>query len=406
MNVNGSRCRIAVVTGSRAEFGLLAPVMRAIRAHANLELVTIAAGSHYVPPALTFREVQQVFGVDAAVRMQRDPNDVAHRDPELASLDGAHRLHDAAAVGRGVSGFTVAFARLAPRAVVVLGDRIEALAAAVAASVGGIPLAHIHGGDRAEGIADEAMRHAISKLAHLHFAATATSAERLIRMGEPRSRVHVTGSPSIDGLAHVTPMTDAIASELGDPRAILLLHPAGQSPEDERATAHQTCRALAAEFGARVLALAPNHDSGRTAIHEEITMYANKYGWRQAEHLPRETFVSLLKRLAIDKPTRGLLVGNSSAGLIEAAATRTLAINIGPRQHGRERGANVIDVAGGVGPDVNSLDATLRRALHIAPSDVPLTHPYGDGAAGERIAGLLASAELGDPALLRKHNAY
>ena len=168
---DGGRRRVAVVTGSRAEFGLLRPVMRAIDARGDLQLQVIAAGSHLIPPALTFRDVKRDFEIADSVPMQ-----VAGRST---------RFDDAESVGRGVARFARSFQALDPHWVVVLGDRIEAFAAASAASIGGRAVAHLHGGDRAEGVSDEAMRHAITKLAHLHLPGDATqSADRILRMGE------------------------------------------------------------------------------------------------------------------------------------------------------------------------------------------------------------------------------
>lgn len=379
---------VAVVTGTRAEFGLLRPVMRAIERSPRLRLRVAVAGAHLLPPARTIREVEAEFAVAARVPMQR------------AAPGGAvTRASDAAALGRGVDGFARAFARLRPDWVVVLGDRIEAFAAASAASVGGIAVAHIHGGDRAEGIADEAMRHAITKLAHLHCAATRRSAERIRRMGERPERVHVTGSPAIDGLAGIEPMGDVAAGELGDPRVVALLHPSGLSAGEERRAAEAVAHAAAAHAS---LWLAPNHDPGREIIEAVRTGTAARgaAAWETLDHLPRGEFIALLKRIA---SRRGVLVGNSSAGLIEAAALGVRAINIGPRQDGRERASNVIDV-----PlrRVGRLREAVGRAL-----DQPRPRPsaaFGDGNAGRRIAALLADASIDprSPALLRKRNVY
>src|SRR5205814_10141422 len=141
------------------------------------------------------------------------------------------------ATGRGIAGFARVFEEIRPDWVVVLGDRIEAFAAASAASIGGIAVAHIHGGDRAEGIADEAMRHAITKLAHLHLAATEQSAERIIRMGERPEHVLVIGSPAIDGLLAIPALADQRDEELGRPGAVFLMHPVGRADEREESAA-------------------------------------------------------------------------------------------------------------------------------------------------------------------------
>lgn len=378
--------RIAVVTGTRAEFGLLAPVIRALRAECSAQTFVIACGAHLLSPTRTIEEVQREFGVDATVPMQREGE--------------TGRLADAAALGRGVEGMAGAITELKPHWVIVLGDRIEAFAGAIAASVGGIALAHIHGGDRAEGIADEAMRHAITKLAHLHLAATAQSAERIIRMGERADSVYVVGSPAIDGLSDVVPMSDKEATELGNPAMVVLMHPSGLGEEGERALARNTLEAVAAELrGRSALCLAPNSDAGREAVLAELTASATRHSWRLLDHLPRPRFLSLLKRLAMSK--EGLLVGNSSAGLIECAALRLPVVNVGPRQAGRERPDNVVDADGA---SVEQVRQAIVRALQLERST--LRHPYGDGQAGRRIASHIAGTDISAPRLLRKQCAY
>jgi len=377
---------VAVVTGSRAEFGLLRPVMHAIESSPRLRLKVIAGGAHLLSPAHTIREVEAEFAIVAKVPMQ-----VAGR---------AARVADAIALGRGVQGFARAFERIKPDWVVVLGDRIEAFAAASAASVAGIAVAHIHGGDRAEGIADEAMRHAITKLSHLHLAATEQSAERIVRMGEPPEFVHVVGSPAIDGLRGINSMSDDDARELGDPRIVALLHPTGLDLTSETRIA----RAVASIASAHpTLWLAPNHDPGRETI-EAVRTGASGRGapaqWETLDHLPRPEFIALLKRLA---EVRGVLVGNSSAGLIEAAALGVRVVNIGPRQDGRERTGNVADIK------LKSLDTLAAAAMRArSASRLQPSQTYGDGRAGERIVKLLARTSLDprSPALLRKRNAY
>lgn len=363
--------RIAIVTGSRAEYGLLRPVMRAVEAHPALSLLVVAAGSHLIQPAETFRDVKRDFPISDSVPMQ-----IAGRTA---------RSDDVQAVASGIARFGRSFDRLLPDWVVVLGDRIEAFAAGAAACVGGHPLAHIHGGDRAEGLADEALRHALSKLANLHLAASAQSAQRLERMGE--TNIHNVGSPAIDELDALPPLDDAALADLGSPEILFLLHPIGRSDEREELAAAEI---LAAVSGRRTLALHPNHDPGRAGILRAI----ENARIPTRGHLPRAAFVGLLKRLAA---SRGVLVGNSSAGLIEAAALRCPAVDVGPRQAGRERVGNVVAVAREARDEVAP---AVARAQALDLSD--LRHPYGDGRAGERIAGILASC---DP-VRRKRNTY
>jgi UDP-hydrolysing UDP-N-acetyl-D-glucosamine 2-epimerase len=374
------RRRVAVVTGSRAEFGLLRPVMRAVAAHKELELMVIAAGSHLIQPALTFRDVRAEFVVADSIPMQ------------VAGRTG--RAADAEAVGRGMGRFVRAFTAIAPDWVVVLGDRIEAFAAASAASIGGWTVAHIHGGDRAEGIADEAMRHAITKMAHLHLAATAASGERIVRMGERPEFVRVVGSPAVDDLRSIPAMSDADFAELGSPDTLVLMHPVGRSDEmEEAATGEVLTAAGGAGGGRKVLALYPNFDAGRAGVLRALMLS----GVRLVEHLPRPKFVGLLKRLA----GGGVMVGNSSSGLIEAAVLGVRVVDVGPRQNGRERAGNVIHAES---ENAESVRAAMTKAIALTPD--ANAHPYGMGVAGELSAAALASVDPRDPRLVRKRCAY
>jgi UDP-hydrolysing UDP-N-acetyl-D-glucosamine 2-epimerase len=377
---------VAIVTGTRAEFGLLRPVMSAVRDEPGLRLSVVPAGSHLVLPGQTYREVKAEFGefIAEGVPMQ--------------AAGHAGRIDDAQAVGRGIARFARVFERTAPDWVVVLGDRIEAFAAASAASVGGFGLAHVHGGDRAEGIADEAMRHAITKLAHLHFPATHASAQRILRMGEDPATVFVVGSPAIDGLDAVAPLDADAFDALGRPSVLLLLHPVGRSDDVEEAAARGVLEGLAGE---RVLALDPNLDAGHLGIRRALDAWspqpnASLDGRTRAAHLPRATFIGLLKRLA---EQGGVMVGNSSAALIEAAVLRLPALDIGPRQAGRERCANAVHIDDEAPAAVA---AGVARARGLDRSAI--THPYGVGDAGVRIARHLAAA--GRPGSPRKRCPY
>ncbi len=367
--------------------------MHAVKAHRRLELRVIAAGSHLIPPARTIKDVEKQFAVHARVAMQK---------PGVRTS----RNQDARSVARGIAGFARLFARDKPDWVVVLGDRIEAFAAASAASIGGIAVAHIHGGDRAEGVADEAMRHAITKLSHLHLAATEQSAERIVRMGEDAKSVHVVGSPSIDGLKGIKPLAPKELGPWRKVRTLVLLHPAGLGTAAEAAFASELIKAVDEAAHGEVLALAPNLDPGREAILKAIFRRAGTAAgkkWHFCEHLGRARFARLLKTLA--KAGDGLLAGNSSAGLIEAAALGVNVLNVGPRQAGRERAGRVAEM-----PAADARQGSRAIAALLASASAggrkPPAHPYGDGRSSQRIARLLASVDPHDIALLRKRNAY
>lgn len=369
--------RVDVVTGSRADFGLLRPVLSAIRDSKSLVLRTVVTGTHLLPPQRTVDEVAEAFEIAATIPMQ---------EPGVTDRPG-----DAEALARGMTGFAARYRADPPDLVVVLGDRIEAFAAAATAAVAGVRVAHLHGGDRAEGIADEGLRHAISKLAHLHLAATSRSVERLIAMGEDPWRIRLVGSPAIDGLVAVPALDDAAYASLGRPEIVILLHPSGESPALERTRAADLVM-LCADRG-RTLVLDPNHDPGREAILAGISDASAHRAIRRTPHLPRDRFIGLLRRIRV-------LAGNSSAGLIEAAAIPVRSVDIGARQAGREAAGNAIRVP--------SWDLTgLARALERAMGEplLPIRHPYGDGHAGERVAAIITA---GGPETypLAKRNTY
>lgn len=381
-----ARRRVAIVTGSRAEFGLLRPVIDAARREKRLEVHVIAAGSHFLAPGYTIREVEAAYAIAARVRMQRSGQPTGRRG-------------DSMALARGIAGFARAFDEIEPEWVVVLGDRIEAFAAAASASIGGRAVCHVHGGDRAEGIADEAMRHAITKLAHLHCAASAASARRIVAMGERREHVHVTGSPAVDGLDKIAPMSARERRELGDPGAVVLVHPTGDGDESFVWAAAAGVIAMEIAGERPVLWLEPNHDAGREQVVRALESLEWPGGVRRVAHLARHKFIALLKAMA---SRGGALVGNSSAGLIEGAYTGIPVIDLGPRQAGRESHARVLSVR--ELNDIGSLaryPGVVRRLLGKRP-----THPFGDGRAGEGIARLLAQTDPYARALLRKRNAY
>jgi len=348
---------IAVVTGSRADYGLLEPVMCAIDAHTKLSLRVIATGLHLVQRT----DSDIIFPVAAQVAMQKRSTTGFGTDVE--------------AVARGVAGFGRIFAKMKPDFVLVLGDRIEVFAAATAANLGGHHLAHIHGGDRAEGVADEAIRHAVTKLAHLHLPATATSRRRIIRMGENPDYVFNVGSPSIDGLANITPANNG-------PQIILVQHPVGASNAQERQWAQQTL-AVVRSLKMSIFIGSPNHDPGSEGTRRGLGLKVGQ------GRLPRREFAGALAGA-------GIIVGNSSAGLIEAASLRIACVNIGPRQNGREKCANVIDC--------NYGQTAVRRALLCARKlDLRrMRHPYGNGQASCKMANLLAT--ITPP--WRKQNMY
>ncbi len=382
--------RILVITGSRAEFGLLRPVLRAITKTPSLTLRLCVAGEHLI--AGTIKDVAKEFTIDHHAAMQH------HADRD--------RLDHARAFALGTARFATILADEQPTWVVVLGDRVEAFAAATAAAVAGIPICHIHGGDRAEGIADEAMRHAITKLAHLHCAASKQSAARLRKLGEPARRVVLTGSPALDDIQPHLYNSNAQSKETSPGLcAVVLLHPGGFAGHEAKVArsavlaAQQLCQSRPPGSHAQVLL--PNSDPGRddiTTTYHTLERTLAKRGQVHfcKHHRNREDFLNLLATL---RNNRGVLIGNSSAGLIEAAALGVPVVNLGQRQAGRERPKNVLQcnalTASGILP-------AARRAIARKPKP---DRRFGNAHAGERIATLLARgpAAYGP---VTKHNSY
>ena len=372
------RRRIAAVTGSRADYGHLRPVLAALARRGGVDLHVVVTGMH----------LQAAYGATAR-EVERDGWAI-REVPVAAAADSLPAV--ARSIGAGVVAMVDAFEALDPDIVVVLGDRFEVLAAALAATYSGRLLAHIHGGDRSQGGYDEYTRHAVTKLAHLHFAATRTSAARIRRLGEDPARIVTVGAPGLDDLVAGIPYGADICTRHGvKPGGYLLVafHPVstdpGQAGREMRAVLHG-----AADAGLPVIGIFPNSDPGTRATLAEL---------RQARHvkthpsLPRKEYLGLLANCAA-------LVGNSSSGIIEAPVLGIPAVNVGPRQEGRERGANVLDVRA----DRKAVRNAIGKALNdpaFRKRVARRRHPYGDGKAGARIAAKLATVGL-NAALRRK----
>jgi GDP/UDP-N,N'-diacetylbacillosamine 2-epimerase (hydrolysing) len=374
--------RIVYLSGTRADFGLLRSTLQRIAATGGIELQLLVTGMHL--SELHGHTVDEIRASGLAIR--------AEVPLDMAAGTGAGMATGIADCLRGV---TQALAQQLPDLLLVLGDRGEMLAGAIAALHLGIPCAHIHGGERS-GTVDEPVRHAISKLSSYHLVATGASRDRLIAMGEEARRIHVTGAPGVDDLAALGAMPRAqCLVQLGlraDTRFILsVFHPVVQQASHAGEQTRALLQALQA-IGMPVLWLAPNADAGALAVLETLDGWSLPEGSQRITHLPRPLFAAALRHCEV-------LVGNSSSGIIEAASFATPVVNVGDRQRLRERNANVTDVPAHAG----AIATAVRRALE--ESRVPCDNVYGDGKAGERIAGLLASLPLG-PAVLEKINTY
>lgn len=374
--------KICYISGTRADFGLMRSTLQAIHRDADFALSIVATGMHLSEQyGNTVTEIEAA-GLPVAARIAVD----------MQTPSGAGMARN---IGHMLGGFVDALESIRPDLLLLLGDRGEMLAGALAAIHLNIPVAHIHGGERS-GTVDEPVRHAISKLAHFHFTATEGARERLIRMGELPQHVWVTGAPGLDGIdmAAVTGRTELmrdIGFDEGKAVALMVYHPVLQEAASAGSQAAHILDALK-RHGLQVVALKPNADAGSDGVRQVLDQRQTDPSVRVVTHFSRDRFISWMA--AAD-----LMIGNSSAGIIEAASFGTSVINVGSRQNLRERNANVTDVDFGAG----AIDDAITQALKRGRLD--RGNIYGDGRAGERILALLRQAPL-DPSLLAKANAY
>jgi GDP/UDP-N,N'-diacetylbacillosamine 2-epimerase (hydrolysing) len=301
----------------------------------------------------------------------------------------------ACAIADTIRGLTAAFATTRPDAVLLLGDRGEMLAGAIAAIHLNTPVVHVHGGERS-GSVDEPVRHAISKLSHYHLVATEGARSRLLTMGERPNAVFVTGAPGLDGLeALATESRDVLCRGLeldpARPICLVVFHPVVQEAMAASAQAANVLEGVLGS-GAQALVLRPNADAGSDAIRAVFERYQRRPGVRVVTNLPRAQFVSWMA-------SADAMVGNSSSGIIEAASLKSWVVNVGSRQCLRERSGNVIDVDADAGAITNAVQDVLRRPRQA------WRNVYGDGHAGPRIVTLLETLPL-SASVLAKVNAY
>ena len=370
--------RIAVVTGTRAEYGLLAPIMRGIEDSQNLELQVLVTGSHLLND----------FGltVDEIVN---DGFQISRRIPEILSASSG--IEVARQVGAGMAAFADTLADLEASAVVLLGDRYELFAAASAAFFLNIPIVHLHGGEVTAGAFDDAIRHAVSQLARLHAVAAPEYAERLIRAGADPRNVHVVGGLGVDSIHRTDKLSrDDLEVKLGfQIRETLLLvtyHPVTLADHDTHTEIRSLLDALDAFSNATVIFTMPNTDPEHSIIVEELEHAVSKRpDWYLFGSLGSRTYISLLSLASA-------VVGNSSSGLTEAPTLGVPAVNVGPRQEGRLLAPSVICC--GTGPA--EIREAIARALsnEFVESIQGLSNPYGESGAADRVLALLESTSF------------
>jgi UDP-hydrolysing UDP-N-acetyl-D-glucosamine 2-epimerase len=374
--------KVLVVIGSRANYSSIKSVMRAVREHPALTLQLVVGASALLDRFGSVIDVIEAdgFAADAKVTM---------------IVEGETPATMAKSTGLGLLEFPTIFEMLEPDIVVSVGDRFETMATAIAAAYMNIPVAHTMGGE-ISGTIDESIRHAVTKLAHLHFPANTQAAERIIRMGEDRAAVHVVGCPRIDVVAEIARTnghlsnadwleTDGAGARIGLDKPFLLVsqHPVTTEYGAGERQITETLMALH-ELRMPTIMRWPNADAGSEDIARGMRKFREQHRpdyIRFYKNFPVETYVRLMLSCAC-------AVGNSSAPLREGAFIGVPTVNIGSRQRGRDRAGNVMDAGYG---RVEIAEAVRRQ---LANGRYPSDHLYGDGQAGGRIADVLATSTL------------
>lgn len=368
--------RVRLLTTGRADWNILSPVARALHADADFDLGVIVTGGHLDPDQGMTVAAVEATGVPIAARVPWGQGTPATRAARV--LDGvAQALSDDA-----------------PDLMILLGDRFETLAAAQAAALVGVPIAHLSGGDVTEGAMDDAFRHAISKLAHLHLVFHDPAARRLRQLGEAPDRVHVVGNPALDGLAEAARIDDAelerrLGAPLGERNLLVTFHPVTLQPDHGLAELDGVLSALDRLAPAWTIWItAPNADPGGDLLRRRIETWADGRGNVRVRMALGEAYPALTARCAA-------VLGNSSSGLAEAPTLGVPTVDVGLRQSGRLAGPSV--VWSQAQPD--AVLSALAAAQALGPD--AMINPYGDGASLPRIVAVLKNAPARD-VLLRK----
>ncbi|MFH1846208.1 MAG: UDP-N-acetylglucosamine 2-epimerase [Candidatus Omnitrophota bacterium] len=375
-----SKRKICVVTGSRAEYGHLYWLLRAVEEDPSLKLQTVITGTHLSPEfGSTIDEIKKDgFGISGKVKI-------------LSSADKEEEMTKS--IGRGMKGFTDILKKLNPDIVVILGDRFEVFSAAIAAYVLRIPVAHIHGGELTEGALDEGFRHSITKMASIHFPAAKIYADRIIRMGESPQRVFAFGAPGLDNIRGLDLLTkkeleDSLGFKIEKPTAVVTYHPVTLEKNTASVQMEELLSALDS-FDMRIIFTMPNADTGYKVITGKIKKYAAK----NKKHVKVFTSLGQIRYLSLLKYA-DLMVGNSSSGIVEAPSFRLPVVNIGDRQKGRIKPDNVIDC----GYSSSEIKKAVKKALSplFIGSLAKMKNPYGTENVSVRIKDKLKKIKLGE----------
>lgn len=380
--------RIAVITGTRADYGLLYWLIHDLHHAPEFDLQLVVTGMH-----LSAR-----FG-HTVEAIERDGFPIAARIPLDLSSDEPERIGQA--MGYAVADYSRSFAELQPDIVVILGDRFEMLAAATAAYVQRFPIAHIHGGEVTEGALDEGFRHAITKLSHLHFTAAEPYRQRVIRMGEQPERVFNVGAPGLEHLTRTpflsrSELEESLDFRLGEANFLVTFHPATLDPGDLAGQCRELLAALEAFPEAHVIFTQSNADPGGQAIIDLVEDHVRRHPERCRLYasLGQLRYLSLLGEVQA-------VIGNSSSGIIEAPGRHAPTVNIGDRQSGRMHATSVVDCP----PERQAIEQAIRRVLSDEFLAQPglYDNPYGSGDSARQMLEVLATV---DPSQLSRKSFY
>lgn len=371
--------KICVVTGTRAEYGLLYWLMKEIEADSALSLQVIVTGMHLSPEfGLTYKEIEKEFQINKKIEM-------------LLSSDTPVGISKS--MGLAQIGFAEAYEELRPDIIVLLGDRYEIFAAASAALIARIPIAHLHGGETTEGAFDEAIRHSITKMGHFHFTANEEYRTRVIQLGENPNRVFNVGGMGIENIHRLKLLTReefeaSINFKLAEKNLIVTFHPVTLENSTAKDQFKELLLALDERDGTHIIFTKANSDTDGRVINQMIDSYVNQNQNKSVafDSLGQQRYLSALKFM-------DAVVGNSSSGLAEAPSFKIGTLNIGDRQAGRMKASSVIDCD----PTRTSIsDAFMKLySKEFQDSLKDTKNPYGEGCASKEIVSVLKTAELG-----------
>ncbi len=371
--------KVAVFTGTRAEYGLLFWLMKDIQTDPELSLQLLVSGMHLSPE----------FG-ETYLQIEQDGFKIDEKIEILLSSDTA--VGTAKSMGLGVLGFADALSRLAPDVLVILGDRFEALAAAQTAMILRIPVLHLHGGEITEGAYDDAIRHAITKLSYLHATSTEEYRQRVIQLGEAPDRVFNVGAIGLDHLQRgsfmsVSQLGESLNFVLRKPYAVVTYHPVTLANEEPVASFNALLKALDNYPELQIILTYPNADDGGRRLIPLLEAYAAKQPERvlAIPSLGQVRYLSAIKHAAV-------VVGNSSSGIIEVPSLDVPTVNIGMRQKGRLAALSVLNCEPTTSSIKAAIDIALSRSYQL--NGVEIVNPYGQGNTSKQIISMLKQLQF------------